>query len=110
VIQSGQVEVVKKSNGTQTRIAVCKEGDFIGEMALFEDAVRSATLCALSEVSVLALNRPTFLQQAHQDPSLAYRLMEKLSSRMRELNVSMARVSTTVEINEDCGTVDADYN
>ena len=86
VLQSGQVEVVRAKDGKEMRLAVCGEGDFIGEMAIFQREVRSATVRALGETRVLVLQKNTFLRQVHEDPSLAYRMMQKMSHRIRELD------------------------
>ncbi len=97
VIRSGQVQVIQEKEGKEVQLAVRKEGDFFGEMAIFEREVRSATVRALGEVNVLALDKPTFLRQVHEDPSLAYRMMQRMSSRVRELSAELARVKTQPE-------------
>ncbi len=94
VIQSGQVQVVQEKGGKEVPLAVRREGDFIGEMAIFEREVRSATLRALGEVHVLILDKDTFLRQVHEDPSLAFRMMQKMSRRIREVSTELARVKT----------------
>ncbi len=86
VLQSGQVEVVRTKDGKEVRLAVCGEGEFIGEMAIFQREVRSATVRALGETRVLVLEKNTFLRQVHEDPSLAYRMMQRVSRRIRELD------------------------
>ena len=86
VIQEGQVEVWLETERTQARLAVMGEGDFFGEMALIEQEVRSATVRALGGVRVLSVDKVTFLRRIHEDPSLAYRIMQKMSRRIRELD------------------------
>ena len=46
VIQEGRVEVIREGNGTELLLATLEEGDFFGEMAIFEREVRSATVRA----------------------------------------------------------------
>jgi len=67
-------------------LAVMSEGDFFGEMALIEREVRSATVRALGGVRVLSVDKVTFLRRIHEDPSLAYRILQKMSRRIRELD------------------------
>lgn len=86
VLQSGQVEVVRAKAGKEVQLAVCSEGDFIGEMAIFQREVRSATVRALGETGVLILEKTTFLRQVHEDPSLAFRMLQRMSRRIRELD------------------------
>jgi len=86
VIQEGQVEVLLEKEGKQARLAVMGEGDFFGEMALIEREVRSATVRALGGVRVLSVDKATFLRRIREDPSLAYRILQKMSHRIRELD------------------------
>ena len=86
VIQSGKAEVVGESEGREIRLAVLGEGDFFGEMALFEKEVRSATVRPLGEVRVLTVDKRLFLRKVHDDPSLAFRILQQMSRRIRELD------------------------
>lgn len=85
-IKSGRVEVVQDRNGTEGRLALLGAGEFVGEMAILEQGPRSASVRALAETRVLALDHGAFLRQVHEDPSLAYRIMQKLAKRIRELD------------------------
>lgn len=89
VIQQGQVEVLLKKGDVDVSVAVLGEGDFFGEMALFDQEVRSATVRARGEARVLTLEKRTFLRRIHEDPSLAFRILEKMSRRVRKLNDSL---------------------
>lgn len=86
VIQSGEVEIVKDKDGREIQIAVRKTGDFIGEMALFSREVRSATVKAFGEVRVLTVDKKNLLKSIQKDPSLAFRIIETLSKRIRDLS------------------------
>ena len=92
VIQEGKVEVLIEENGQEVQLAIRSAGDFIGEMAIFERDVRSATIRALGQVRVLTIDKKNFLRRIHQDPSLAFRLVEILSGRIRELSEENARL------------------
>ena len=93
VIQQGQVEVVVKGEDDQdVRLGVRKEGEFIGEMAIFDRDVRSATVRALGEARVLTVDKKNFMRRVHEDPSLAFRLVETMSHRIRELSEEVARL------------------
>jgi len=98
VIQEGQVEVIQESNGKEIQLAVLKEGEFFGEMAVFEKEVRSATVRALGSARILTIDQKNFLRRIHQDPSLAYRMIQTMSHRIREMNQELARVKTTEDL------------
>ncbi len=93
VIQAGKVEVVRENGGREVRLAELGEGDFFGEMALFEHDVRSATVRTLGEVRVLTVDKKILMRKIHEDPSLAFRIMQKMSRRIRQLDTEMAKAA-----------------
>lgn len=60
VIARGKVEVVVAVGEAERRLAVLADGDFFGEMALVDDAPRSASVRALLPSLLLALSRVDF--------------------------------------------------
>lgn len=94
VIQEGRVEVVQEKNGKETILAVRKQGEFFGEMALFEKEVRMATVRALGGARVLSVDRKNLMRRIHQDPSLAYQIIQALSRRVRELSHEVERLES----------------
>ena len=92
VIQEGHVEVVVKLNEIETVLAVRNQGDFFGEMAIFNREIRMATVRALGEVRVLSVDKRNLMRRIHEDPSLAYRIILALSQRIRELSDEVVRL------------------
>ncbi len=82
VIQQGQAEVI--SNGQRLRLL--GPGEIIGEMALFTRRPRSATVRAVSDSRVLTIDKRGFLKRVHEDPSLAFRILENMSIRIESLS------------------------
>jgi CRP/FNR family cyclic AMP-dependent transcriptional regulator len=97
VIQAGEVDVVRDDGGGEVRLAVLGEGDVFGEMALFDREARSATVRARGEARVLTLDRKTFMRRVHEDPSVAFRILQRMSHRIRQLNEEVVRLKA------DCG-------
>jgi CRP-like cAMP-binding protein len=92
VVQEGEVEVVSENGGREVRLAVLGEGEIIGEMAIFERDVRVATVRARGEVRVLTVDKRNFLRRVTEDPSLAFRLVQVMSRRIRDLNHEVLRL------------------
>lgn len=92
VIQEGQVEVVRELGENLLRLAVRHQGEFFGEMAIFEREVRSATVRALGRTRVLTIDKKNLMRRIHEDPSLAYRMMQTLSHRIRELSAELTQL------------------
>lgn len=93
-IQEGQVEVVKEKEDKEILLAVLGKGDFFGEMAIFDREARSATVRAKGEVRALTIDKRTFLRRITEDPSLAFRIVERMSRRIRELDSEIVRLKT----------------
>ena len=89
VIQQGQVEVVREQDGKEVRLAIRGEGDFVGEMAIFERELRMASVRALGQVRALTVDKRNVLRRFQEDPSLAFRIVETMSRRLRELSAQV---------------------
>lgn len=61
-------------------------------MAIFEKERRSATVRAIGTVRILTVDEKNFIRRVHEDPSLAYRMVEMMSHRIRELSTEVARL------------------
>jgi hypothetical protein len=86
VVQKGKVEVISESEIGEVKVAELGKTEFFGEMGLFESDVRSCTVRAVGDARVLTTDKKNFYRSIHQDSSLAYRLLEKMSERLREAN------------------------
>ena len=93
VIQSGEVEVIRERDGAEVQLAVLRESDFFGEGSLFDREKRSATVRALGEVRVLTVDKKTLLRRIQEDPTLAYRIIETMSHRVRDLDATVTRLT-----------------
>lgn len=91
-ILEGTVEVLREKNGQEVCLAVLSKGDFFGEMAIFEREARSATVRAMGEVRAITIDKKTLLRRVSEDPSLAFRILEKMANRIRELDVEIERL------------------
>jgi hypothetical protein len=94
VIQDGFVEVVIKSEDREVQLNILGKDEFFGEMAIFEHEIRTATVRALGPARILTVDHKNFLQRIHEDPSLAYRVMNEMSKRIRRLSEKVARQHT----------------
>ena len=90
VIQDGEVEAVAEFNGEEYRLRSMGPNEFFGEMALFEKEVRTATIRAIRPTRVLTIDKKNFLGGIHEDPSLAFRIVETMSHRIRDLTDRLA--------------------
>jgi hypothetical protein len=85
VVQSGKVEVVQTAeDGGEQQLRTLKSGEFFGEMAIFEDEVRSATVRAVGDARVLEVDKKTVERRLQDNPALAVNMLKTMSSRLRD--------------------------
>jgi len=94
VLQSGKVEVLKNKNGKEVRLGILEDGDFFGEMALFENEMHSVNIRAIGKVRLLTIDKKTLLRSMKVDPTMAYHLIEKMSRRLRKVNGQLSRIKS----------------
>ena len=93
VIQDGFVEVVVESGDKQVQLNILGKNEFFGELAIFENEVRTATVRALGPARILTVDHKNLLHRIHEDPSLAYRIMEVMSQRICNLSEKVAKLN-----------------
>lgn len=92
VIQEGEVEVFVTRDGKEIPLRTLGAGEILGEMSVFDREVRSATVRARGEARLLTVDKESFLRRVHEDPSLAFRIVQTLSRRVRDLSAELARL------------------
>ncbi|MCL1843889.1 MAG: DUF2225 domain-containing protein [Defluviitaleaceae bacterium] len=92
VILEGQVAVFKnfKMPG-ETRLADLGPGNFLGEMGLFLNKKRTATVIAKVDVVALAIGRDAAFNFFETQPQLTYSVIKTLCQRLDNANKSLSR-------------------
>ena len=85
IIVSGKVEVVKDlGTGEERLLNVIGPGMFTGELSLMvKDSLRSASVRALGETSLLELHRDRFEQMIETQPAIALQVMKEVCERWK---------------------------
>jgi len=81
IIQKGKVNITKIMDNKEILIAVLKEGDIFGEMALLENKPRTANAITAEDCSFLIVERKNFDAMVATQPSLTTKLITLLSER-----------------------------
>ena len=85
IVQDGRVRLLKKIRSSERSLTVLRPGDLFGEDALLrKQPVRAASAVALTDVTVLALDRQTFAVMLSGNAEVAGRLVEQLVRRLRD--------------------------
>lgn len=103
VIQEGEFEVVREDDGRETVIRVAGKDELLGEMAIFDRAPRSATVRARGPGRALTLDKRNFLKRINEDPSLAFRIIQTMSQRIREVTSRAAELERKLAARDGAG-------
>ena len=87
LILSGRVEIVRDGSS----LGALGPGDFFGEMSLLDNAPRSASIGALEPTTCLMLSSWDFKAVLERHPSIAIKLLEVLSRRLRVTDERVVR-------------------
>jgi CRP-like cAMP-binding protein len=87
MILSGRVEIIRDGRS----LGAYGPGDFFGEMSLLDNAPRSATIRALDPTRCLMLSSWDFKALIEKTPSIAVKLLEVLSRRLRVADERLSR-------------------
>jgi len=94
IVRSGRARAVREHQGGRTiTLATFGPGEFFGELALFEDERRSATVEAIEPCSVVAVLGPDMRRLMIEHPGISARLVIALGRRLRETNERLSRQS-----------------
>jgi CRP-like cAMP-binding protein len=84
VLLSGEVSVAVGGS----EVAVLKEGEWFGELAIIDPAPRDATVTTLTPCELLVIDGRRFLPLLEQVPVLANKILVGLARRLREADRS----------------------
>jgi CRP-like cAMP-binding protein len=92
---SGSVSVCRiMPDGREMILAILKDGDFFGEMAMFDSSLRSASIKTLTDVEVGAIRYSDFLVLLDENPRIGRSLAIALSERLRVANALIAATTS----------------
>ncbi len=94
IVSSGHARAVREhADGRQIALATFGQGDIFGELAMFDDELRSATVEAIEPLEVLAIMGADMRRLMHARPQLAIALAAALSRRLRATNERLSSQS-----------------
>ena len=86
IIVSGEVKIALPSDeGDEAILAILRQGDVFGELALLDGAPRSATASALTATEAVILPRDRFRELVATEPAVRETLLAALAGELRRL-------------------------
>lgn len=96
VIVSGHASIFKKSlSGEDVFIGLAGAGSIIGEMGLFLEGERTATVRASSNVTAIVFDADKFLEAVSKIPEISYMMLKEFSKRVNNLNRRIINITTS---------------
>jgi CRP/FNR family transcriptional regulator, cyclic AMP receptor protein len=89
-VRSGEIEVLREVGDASVLLGRVKGGEWLGEMGVIENRVRSATARAATDGEVEILTAERFLDRISSDATLARELILRLSIRLRSVEDKIA--------------------
>jgi CRP-like cAMP-binding protein len=83
IIKNGKVKITKYNRDGKTKtLAILREKDSFGEMAILTKDVRSATVESLSDLITVSISKEDFETLIKQEPSIPMQIIKTLSERL----------------------------
>jgi len=90
-ILAGRLRVVSTvEDGREVVLRIQQAGEIVGELSMFHDGHRTATVVAAEPCELLVLGRRAFLALIEQHPRVAVGLLKALSARIAELTEQLS--------------------
>jgi CRP-like cAMP-binding protein len=94
IVLRGRVKVTLLGDrGEETIVSILEAPAFLGEMALLDDAPRSATVMTLVKSEFLQMNRGPFRTLLSEHPAIALKVMSRLAGALRDANEQIRTLS-----------------
>ena len=94
VVESGHARAVREHpDGRSIALAHFGPGDIFGELAMFDDERRSATIEAIEDVAAIAILGADMRRLLREHADISYKLVISLGRRLRETNERLSRQS-----------------
>jgi len=91
-IRKGKIKISIGHDDQEKVLAILKDGDFFGEMAVLDGSPRNADATAIEETDLIIIDKESFLSKVNENPLIAYTI-EELTKRIRILDERLKYVT-----------------
>lgn len=102
IIQEGEVLIqYTDPEGNRKDLAILRDGDFFGEIALIDESPRSASAICRTDCHIIGFFRPDLFEIIEKHPRLGIKIVLKLAEiiaeRLRRTNQEVAQLKAELE-------------
>ena len=94
IVRHGYVSILKQDEDREIELATRGPGEIVGEMALIDDSLRSATLKAKTEVELEVMTKKDLTEMLSHLPEPVVLMLHQLLDRLRDTNELAAMNAT----------------
>jgi CRP/FNR family transcriptional regulator, cyclic AMP receptor protein len=103
LIQKGYVTIWRKNGKNRVNLATRSEGEIVGEMALADDTIRSATVTAETDVEVHLIGQQHLKMMLSMAPITLSLILHQLLESLRTANDMIAMYAAQLAMKEKKG-------
>jgi CRP/FNR family cyclic AMP-dependent transcriptional regulator len=93
-VVSGRLKVtVSDDQGKEVILNTLGPGDYFGELAIFGESPRTASVVTLEDAKLLAISRVAFLDAIREQPDIALAVIRGLAERVAQLTEQVGRLA-----------------
>jgi len=100
VVEDGAVDISFGEGKARVVLASLFNGQYFGELSLFDGSPRSATATASKRSRLIRLDREDLVDFVNKNPDAALRIIAEMSERLRQTNELMSRQVSRNVLNE----------
>ena len=102
IVLSGSVQIFLPADGEVQRVALkdLRTGEYFGELSLFDDKPRSASVEAIVETTLLELTREELAEHIGRSKTAAIAILSEMAERLRETNAMLGQRAATNAVKE----------
>jgi CRP/FNR family cyclic AMP-dependent transcriptional regulator len=98
IVLSGAVQIFlppKEKDGERVALKDARTGEYFGELSLFDDKPRSASVDATVDTTLLELTRDEFGEHLARSKTAAMAILSEMAERLRETNAMLSQRAAT---------------
>jgi uncharacterized membrane protein len=103
IVLSGSAQIFlppKEKDGERVVLKDARTGEFFGELSLFDDKPRSASVDAMVDTTLLELTRDEFAEHLSRSGTAALAILSEMAERLRETNALLSQRAATNVVKE----------
>ncbi len=94
IVFKGRVKVtLNNEEGKETILAMLGSGDFFGEISIFDEGPRSATVTAMIDSELILIRKEDLLAELKHYPDMMFRILVGMSRRLRKADQQIVNLA-----------------